>query len=226
VLRQEQGELAVSHGNPVDLERLERDGVGRLLVGRPVVTAQGEGPGRNAHHLLGGGGRRQQQQHAKDNACLRDCGLCNHQARYRQRRHSGIFIDWVVRPKADFTNAAKDLRIGAHGDLFALTLDKSAGSFSPNTRYRDYAIGPSTLHWESQSRTRAESPTGQRYQHHAALGSAVMLFGRPNTSERAFHFLGPGTYIEHRSEMPMAIRWRLAHALPGDLFVQYATAAA
>ena len=114
----------------------------------------------------------------------------------------------------------------ARADLFAFTLDKSAGSFSPNTRYRDYAIGPSTLHWESQSRTRAESPTGQRYQHHAALGSAVMLFGRPNTSERAFHFLGPGTYIEHQSEMPMAIRWRLAHALPGDLFMQYAAAAA
>ena len=70
------------------------------------------------------------------------------------------------------------------------------------------------------------SPTGQRYQRHAALGSAVMLFGRPNTAERAFHFLGPGTYMDHRSEMPMAIRWRLAHVLPGDLFVQYAAAAA
>ena len=114
----------------------------------------------------------------------------------------------------------------ARADLFAFTLDKSAGSFSPNTRYRDYAIGPSTIHWESQSVTRAESPTGQRYQRHAAQGSAVMLFGRPNTAERAFHFLGPVTYIDHRSETPMAIRWRLAHALPGDLFVQYAAAAA
>ena len=82
------------------------------------------------------------------------------------------------------------------------------------------------IHWESQSVTRAESPTGQRYQHHVPGGSGVMLFGRQSTSDRAFHFLGPGTYVDHRSEMPMAIRWRLRHALPGDLFAQYAAAAA
>ena len=114
----------------------------------------------------------------------------------------------------------------AQADLLAFTLDKSAGSFSPNTRYRDYAIGPSTIHWESQSVTRAQSATGLRYQQHVARGSSVMLFGRPNTDERAFHFLGAATYIDHRSEMPMAIRWRLARPLPGDLFAQYAAAAA
>jgi superfamily II DNA or RNA helicase/HKD family nuclease len=115
---------------------------------------------------------------------------------------------------------------GAQADLLAFTLDKSAGSFSPNTRYRDYAIGPSVIHWESQSVTRAASQTGVRYQQHAARGSSVMLFGRPTTDERAFHFLGPATFMDHRSEMPMAIRWRLGHALPGDLFAQYAAAAA
>jgi superfamily II DNA or RNA helicase len=31
-------------------------------------------------------------------------------------------------------------------DLFAFTLDKSAGSFSPTTRYRDYAISPELIH--------------------------------------------------------------------------------
>jgi hypothetical protein len=114
----------------------------------------------------------------------------------------------------------------ARADLFAFTLDKSAGSFSPNTRYRDYAIGPSVIHWESQSTTRAGSPTGLRYQQHEKQGSEVMLFGRQSTRERAFHFLGPATYVDHRSEMPMAIRWRLRHDLPGDLFARYAAAAA
>jgi hypothetical protein len=113
----------------------------------------------------------------------------------------------------------------ARADLLAFTLDKSAGSFSPNTRYRDYAIGPSTIHWESQSTTRAGSPTGLRYQQHEKQGSDVMLFGRQSTDERAFHFLGPASYIDHRAEMPMAIRWRLRHGLPGDLFAQYAAAA-
>ena len=30
----------------------------------------------------------------------------------------------------------------SQSDVFAFTLDKSAGSFSPTTRYRDYAISP------------------------------------------------------------------------------------
>ena len=38
-------------------------------------------------------------------------------------------------------------------DLFAFTLDKSVGGFSPTTRYRDYAISPELIHWESQSAT-------------------------------------------------------------------------
>jgi superfamily II DNA or RNA helicase/HKD family nuclease len=114
----------------------------------------------------------------------------------------------------------------ARADLLAFTLDKSAGSFSPNTRYRDYAIGPSTIHWESQSTTRAGSATGLRYQRHEEQGSDVMLFGRQSTEERAFHFLGPATYVDHRAEMPMGIRWRLRFGLPGDLFARYAAAAA
>ncbi len=47
-------------------------------------------------------------------------------------------------------------------DLFAFTLDKSVGGFSPTTRYRDYAISPELIHWESQSATAADSATGQR----------------------------------------------------------------
>lgn len=34
-------------------------------------------------------------------------------------------------------------------DLLAFTLDKSAGSFSPTTRYRDYAISPELIHWRA-----------------------------------------------------------------------------
>ena len=52
----------------------------------------------------------------------------------------------------------------ARADLFAFTLDKTTGQFSPTTRYRDYAISPELIHWESQSVTRADSDTGRRYQ--------------------------------------------------------------
>lgn len=114
----------------------------------------------------------------------------------------------------------------ARVDLLAFTLDKSSGSFSPTTRYRDYAISDRLIHWESQSRTRAESPTGLRYQRHAAEGSSIMLFARERTDERAFWFLGPATYVRHEGERPMAITWRLEHALPGDLFAAFAAAVA
>jgi hypothetical protein len=114
----------------------------------------------------------------------------------------------------------------ARADLLAFTLDKTKGGFSPTTRYRDYAISPELIHWESQGATRADSETGRRYQRHAREGSDVMLFARLDRSERAFWFLGPATYVTHQGERPMAITWRLAHPLPGDLFVHFAAAVA
>jgi len=47
-------------------------------------------------------------------------------------------------------------------DLLFITLRKSEALFSPSTRYRDLALGPSLFHWESQSTTTASSPSGQR----------------------------------------------------------------
>jgi superfamily II DNA or RNA helicase len=114
----------------------------------------------------------------------------------------------------------------ANADLLAFTLDKTGGGFSPTTRYRDYAISRELLHWESQGATRENSETGQRYQHHAQRKSEVMLFARLSQNDRAFHFLGPATYVRHAGEQPMAITWRLRHPLPGDLFAAFAAAVA
>ena len=111
-------------------------------------------------------------------------------------------------------------------DLFVFTLDKTSGQFSPTTRYRDYAISRELIHWESQSGTRADSPTGRRYQQHAALGGHVLLFARLRAEERAFYFLGPASYVRHEREAPMQVTWRLQHPLPGDLFQLFAAAVA
>ncbi len=54
----------------------------------------------------------------------------------------------------------------------------------------------------------------------------MLLFARLHANDRAFWFLGPATYVDHRGEQPMAITWRLAHSLPGDLFTQFAAAVA
>ena len=86
---------------------------------------------------------------------------------------------------------------------------------SPTTRYRDYAISPKLIHWESQSTTRADSETGLRYRNHERLGRSIMLFTRLRAEDRAFWFLGPATYRGHVGEKPMAITWELQTPLPG-----------
>ncbi len=115
---------------------------------------------------------------------------------------------------------------GENADAFAFTLDKTSGGFSPTTRYRDYAISRELIHWESQSTTSADSPTGSRYRTHRERGSSVLLFARLRADERAFWFLGPATYVRHESELPMKVVWRLHHALPGDLYASFAAAVA
>ena len=97
-------------------------------------------------------------------------------------------------------------------DLLFITLRKSEALFSPSTRYRDLALGPALFHWESQSTTTAASPTGQRYIHHAARGSRVLLFvreqrkqdGRPGGPTEPFVCLGFAIYESHEGERPMA----------------------
>jgi hypothetical protein len=108
--------------------------------------------------------------------------------------------------------------------LLAFTLDKTSGDFSPTTRYRDYAINRELIHWESQSMLRAGSPTGQRYQNHVLMNRSILLFARTRQDDRAFWFLGPATYVRHEGERPMAIVWRLAAPLSGDLFASFAAA--
>ncbi len=111
-------------------------------------------------------------------------------------------------------------------DLFAFTLDKSNGNFSPTTRYRDYAISPTLIHWESQSTTSTASPVGQRYINHRERGTNIVLFARLRTSERAFWCLGPASYVRHEGERPIAFVWKLEQRLPADLYSQFAAVAA
>jgi superfamily II DNA or RNA helicase len=111
-------------------------------------------------------------------------------------------------------------------DLFAFTLDKSRGGFSPTTRYRDYAISRELIHWESQSTTAEAGETGRRYIHHQENGTRILLFARLNVSDRAFWCLGPATYVGHQGERPIAFTWRLDHRLPADLYTSFAAAVA
>jgi superfamily II DNA or RNA helicase/HKD family nuclease len=116
-------------------------------------------------------------------------------------------------------------------DLFFVTLQKTERDYSPTTRYLDYAISDRLFHWESQSLTSVASATGQRYLNHEERGTHVALFIRRtkrDASGRTMPYFSAGTasYVEHRSERPIQITWRLHDPLPGDTFAAYRAAVA
>lgn len=119
---------------------------------------------------------------------------------------------------------------GIKTDALFITLEKDAKDFSPQTRYRDYAMNEFQFHWESQGRTSDTSPTGIRYSTHAAKGTHVLLFVRRYKrtdigGPQPWILLGPGTYVEHKGSKPMGIVWRLDHAMPADVWTYSAIAA-
>ena len=108
-------------------------------------------------------------------------------------------------------------------DLFLITLNKSDKEYSPTTLYNDYSISDTEFHWQSQSTTNSESPTGQRYIHHQELGSKVLLFVRnyknrdnKQTNEtEPYVFLGTANYVSHSGSRPMNVIWKLETPIPG-----------
>lgn len=114
-------------------------------------------------------------------------------------------------------------------DAFLITLKKSDTDFSPTTMYRDYAISPDLFHWESQSTTSVDSPTGQRYLNHRDRESTILLFVRDGkTNEMGtepYIFLGPAEYVSHTGDRPIAITWKLLHPMPFDVLAAARVAA-
>ena len=104
-------------------------------------------------------------------------------------------------------------------DVFFVTLKKSEADYSPTTMYRDYPISPTLFHWESQSTTSVASPTGQRY---VSGSSTVLIFARQQQADEfgtsPYLFLGPASYVSHTGDRPIAITWKLQHAMPTDFF--------
>lgn len=108
-------------------------------------------------------------------------------------------------------------------DAFFITLQKTEEDYSPTTMYEDYLISHELFHWQSQSSTSTESPTGQRYIRHRELGYTPLLFVRetrqlPSGLTAPYVFLGPSQYVSHQGSRPMSIVWKLRHAVPARLF--------
>jgi superfamily II DNA or RNA helicase/HKD family nuclease len=109
-----------------------------------------------------------------------------------------------------------------NAEILFVTLDKSDKTFSPSTRYEDYAISQTRFHWQSQSTTSEQSKTGRRYIEQKDNGASFLLFVRGRKKE-PFVFLGPARYSSHKDSRPMNIIWNLEHPIPAHFYENYAS---
>jgi len=84
---------------------------------------------------------------------------------------------WDLDRRPDFREGVLHIP-GRKIDAFIVTPHKTQEAYSPTTIYEDYAISDQLFHWQSQSSTSADSPTGQRYIRHREQGYTPMLFVR------------------------------------------------
>lgn len=108
-------------------------------------------------------------------------------------------------------------------DAFFVTLQKTEDEYSPTTMYEDYLISSDQFHWQSQSNTSVDSPTGQRYLNHRKLGYTPLLFVRetkslPSGLSSPYTYLGPCEYLSHEGSKPISIVWRLKFPVPARIF--------
>ena len=110
-------------------------------------------------------------------------------------------------------------------DVLFVTLNKSDKDYSPTTMYQDYSINKTLFHWQSQSTTSDRSKTGQRYIHHRAEGSRILLCVRDAKKDAwggtaSYSVLGFVDYVQHTGSNPMSITWRLAAEIPAKYIRQ------
>lgn len=147
------------------------------------------------------------------------CPLALH-SRYTTDQVLAAFGEHTELKKRSFREGVLYLK-NKRTDIFFITLQKSEREFTPTTQYEDYAISEKLFHWQSQSRTSDNSPTGQRYINQGKSKHNVLLFVRNKKTEEGiaapFHFLGKASYVSHSGSKPISIVWELEHKMPSAL---------
>jgi len=143
-------------------------------------------------------------------------------ARYSRDEILAGLGHWTFTTRPQFREGTLHLA-DRKADPFFITLHKTEDAYSPTTMYEDYVISDRLFHWQSQSTTSIDSPTGQRYIHHRSLGYTPLLFARdhrtdPETTQTApYTYLGPADHVSHEGSKPISIIWRLRHPMPARL---------
>jgi Domain of unknown function (DUF3427) len=153
--------------------------------------------------------------HTDERPAMDDCPLFLH--RQYQREEVLVALGLPNSVGAFHTQTGRFWIEALQTEVLFVTLDKSEKTFSPSTRYEDFALSPTRFHWQSQSTTGENSPTGRRYARQRENGARFLLFVRPKKGD-AFMFLGPLRYVSHSGSRPMSIYWDLDHPMPAWFF--------
>jgi hypothetical protein len=107
--------------------------------------------------------------------------------------------------------------------IHLVTFKKEDRDFAPTTRYQDYLISRTRLHWESQASTTQVSATGQNYINFKERGYTILFFvrieKRIDGETSPFVFLGPAADLStFEGNRPIAMVWDLEHPVPAELF--------
>lgn len=150
-----------------------------------------------------------------------DCELLLHGAYGMPEIKAAFGLASLEKPGATGVGVIHAQEVRAY--IHLVTFQKDDGDFSPTTRYRDYPISRTLLHWESQSNTSQASATGQNYLRFKERGYSILFFARLTKrieGETApFIFLGQATALRgYQGDRPIAMTWELAHPMPAELF--------
>ncbi|HUX67250.1 MAG TPA: DUF3427 domain-containing protein [Terriglobales bacterium] len=146
--------------------------------------------------------------HKDEGSVVPEMPLVPHRRYHSDEILAAIFGTWMRPPREGVYRVASN-KI----ELLFVTLDKSEKHFSPTTRYEDYALSPTQFHWQSQSTTSADSPTGLRYCGRGDAAWEFWLFVRQRRGD-AYAFLGPVTHSSSHGSRPMTITWNLKYPMP------------
>jgi len=122
-------------------------------------------------------------------------------------------------PKGMGVLHVESARVYAH----LVTFRKEDRDFAPTTRYKDYLVSRTRLHWESQSQTTQASCTGQNYIHFKERGYTILFFARMEKRTEGetspFMFLGPASnLVSCEGNRPISMVWDLLFPVPAGFY--------
>jgi superfamily II DNA or RNA helicase len=107
--------------------------------------------------------------------------------------------------------------------IHLVTFRKEEKDFAPTTRYKDYLISRSKLHWQTQAATTQASKVGQNYINFQDRGYTVLFFARLDKRTEGdtspFIFLGPAARLfSYEGNRPISMVWDLTCPAPAEFF--------